>query len=90
MPAHPGKAGSSSSGLPVARTGFTCYLKRAFSGGVIQCINRIRTVQSQKGNEAPAEALSQQTRQVWDVPGLRTLWMGEKFGVAACFLPRSP
>lgn len=58
MPAQPGEAGSSSSGLHVARTGFTCYLKGAFSGRVIQYINRIRTVQSQRGNEAPAEVLS--------------------------------
>lgn len=31
---------------------------------VIQCINRIRTVGSQRGNEAPADALSLQTQQV--------------------------
>lgn len=31
---------------------------------VIQCINRIRTVRSQRGNETPAEALSLQTRQL--------------------------
>lgn len=64
MPAQPGEAGSSSSGIHVARTGFTCYLKRVFSGGVIQCIKRIRTVRFQRGNEAPAEALSLQTQQV--------------------------
>lgn len=35
-----------------------------FWGYVIQCINRIRTVWSQRGNEAPAEALSLQTKHV--------------------------
>lgn len=34
MPEQPGKAGSCSSGVHVARTGFTYYPKGAFSGGV--------------------------------------------------------